>query len=801
MTNNYVARYDKDNNPVLLKTHLHNVSNIAYDSGVKIGVGNLCKLAGLLHDFGKYSDAFQEMLTSHVLYGNKKDRVDHSTAGGHFINQYIWEKIERLDKEDTLSLILYKITSEVISNAIYAHHSSKGLLDFYTYDYETTYQSNIYIHRKNKEIIDYDTCSSRFLEDTMSLSQLENLVDNAIEEIKEYLQGYSVEQLTKLEANQDIFYLSKFVYGCLIESDRRDTISSFYQKKLDQNNLASNINQYISNFDTSMEDFTIVNDLDYIKSNNLNHAKEASEKRGNLFSLNLPTGGGKTYNSLAFALYKAKDEEKDRVIFVIPFTAIISQTVVAIKKVLGDDVNILESHSKVSNGETLNLRVIDDTWSCDIVVTTTVGFLNTFFSTGTRNVRRLPALINSVIVFDEVQSVPLKTLNFWLSACNWLSTKGNTTLVLCTATQPNFNVDVLFGGFVSKPIPIIPEKMMPYINKKFERYRLKTRFKPSGSNPFGYNTKEDICKYILEDISEVKNVLYVFNTRVAVNKIYSTLSSQNLEDVEIVVLTKNMCNKHLDSQLNYLKGLLRENKKVICLSTTLIEAGVDISFERVCRSNAPLYNIIQAFGRGNRFGEYDTIDNFVFSTAFDLDNTQAMPSIYKGTLVTTRYISKNNENLDAIFTQESISNYFEDYYSKFEDTLKYPYEVQRTEGYLFDLIENDKNRRLMLGKIPPQNIQKDLTFTSSGFREISNNFEAIESFGTDIYVIYDEEAENLLEQSLNDEVLSLKNVQKFMVNVSDKRLAELQNENKVYYLAEFDVYVLKKEHYNQHFGI
>lgn len=775
----YFARYDKHQNGKLLKEHLINVANICKDLGNKLKLSNVCYLGGLLHDLGKYNPEFQEYLYKSAILNINQEKIDHSSYGGQFLNNYIQNK-------DFFGTLLI----ETISLSVFSHHSSSGVLNFHE-DYTV---NTSYYKRMEKELPNLDFCSEVFFLEVISEQDFIQIISLAKKELENYFQKnnelYQAKS-TNIESKFDfLFFLNKFVSSVVIEADRQDTIKSIYNIQYPKTNIQDNIDKYQQLFQEKFLSFKIKSELDRVKAINDIYAQQSAYIDSNYYKLVLPTGAGKTLNSLRFALTKAKQANKDRIYYVIPFTTVISQTAQTFIETLKSDANILEHHSKVINNDTLEIKLVEDTWEADIIITTVVGFLNTVYGKGTRNLRRFHSIVNSVVIFDEVQSIPIKTLNLFLVACNWFIGVANTTIVFCTATQPvysSINTDI----FVQEPTHIIPESELFSIFEKFKRYSIKSRMKPYGAN------SEDIVEYIKQDMQEVNDCLYVFNTRKAVNEIYNKLIDENLDDFEIIVLSKNMCEKHLSSKIELLKNELSlKNKKLLCLSTTLIEAGVDISFERVCRSNAPLFNIIQAFGRGNRYGEYTNIDCYIFNSNSQLDNVKGMPTIDVGAELTKSFIYRNREDLDNLLSLNVLSNYFDEYFKKCKELGNLPsYPIDNGNKYLSDYILNrDKIMKLNELSFP-------LTLNNSSASTIANNFQVIDNYGVEVIVPFDQECLEVLNNLQIDRFKMIKDLQKYTINISEKKLNSLIQDNLIIYNENLNIYVLDISIYSEIIGL
>src|SRR5690606_4496420 len=294
-----------------------------------------------------------------------------------------------------------------------------------------------------------------------------------------------------------------------------------------------------------------------------------------------------------------------RIIYVVPYTTIIEQNAKEVRDILKANDYLLEHHSNVIDDELNDDEFIDyksyqknkkiklakDNWDVPIIFTTMVQFLDTFYKGKGRNIRRLHNLTNSVIIFDEVQSVPVNCISLFNETLNFLKDFGNSTILLCTATQPALQ-------YVQKNISIDDELIddLTIVTKDFKRTNIINFLKDEGW------TTEDLTEFVQEQIQHVNSVLVILNTKSVVRKLYHELQNS---DVRVVHLSTSMCAAHRKAIISEMRDMLKRKEKLLCISTQLIEAGVDVSFECVIRSLAGLDSIAQAAGRCNRHGEVE----------------------------------------------------------------------------------------------------------------------------------------------------------------------------------------------------
>ena len=314
----------------------------------------------------------------------------------------------------------------------------------------------------------------------------------------------------------------------------------------------------------------------------------------NLMSLTVPTGGGKTIASMAFALNNAIKNGRQRIIYVIPYTSIIEQNAKVFAGIFGGE-NVVEHYSSAeyddTDSEEGNIkRLATENWDAPIIVTTNVQFFESLFSNRTSKCRKLHNIANSVIIFDEMQIIPEGFLKPCLKSIEQLTKQYNCTAVICTATQPS-------------------------LEKFFERQVI-NEICSEVENNYDFFRRTTITvlerKLTKEEMSErLKNnskVLCIVNKKKSANEIFEMLKDEE----NTFCLTTNLCSVHRSKILQQIKSCLEENKSCRVISTSLVEAGVDLDFPCVYREKAGLDNIIQSAGRCNREGKFSKEDSLTF---------------------------------------------------------------------------------------------------------------------------------------------------------------------------------------------
>ena len=442
---NYIAHVrTSDKCKQTVATHLLEVADITKKLAAKINVPEAGELIGLLHDFGKYSASFQNYLQSGTGLLNAdidddyvdavalKGKIDHSTAGA----QWVWEALSKYGKNGE-----GKLCGQILALCIASHHS--GLIDCLKPE-----GVNGFNERINKDDDRSHLAECKQNADAHILEQAKNLADKP-------LMLAMLKQLSLLTKNEQhgqtlseaikCFYIgfwTRFLFSCLIDADRINSADFERPNNASYRNKAVSWDIAINRMELFLTEQQ-VNDtpINTIRRTISETCKNRAQDAQGIYTLTVPTGGGKTYASLRYALHHANTHGLERIIYVIPYTSIIEQNAEAIRKVIEQDGDqypwVLEHHSNLEpENQTWHSKLAAENWDAPIVLTTMVQFLETLFSGGTRGVRRLHQLANSVIIFDEIQTLPINCTHLFCNALNFLSAYTKTTAVLCTATQP-----------------------------------------------------------------------------------------------------------------------------------------------------------------------------------------------------------------------------------------------------------------------------------------------------------------------------------------------------------------------------
>ncbi len=785
--------------------HLTAVSVLAGRLAAKIGFTEQGQLIGLMHDFGKYSVAFQEymrlIIAEHTGYNPDNDegstdtstskslkgKIDHSSAGAQWVFNALLPHLNRLQQQEK-SLAPYGLAiAQSLSMCIASHHS--GLID------SLSENENVFANRLKKpdELTHLKECCKNsdphLLEKARSLASFEVLLESS-QSLKNMFDGF---ELSIIEHDYYLGMFLKMLFSCLIDADRIDS-ADFEQpsnkperfKQPDWAIACEKIESFITQFQP-------VSPIDHIRAEISDNCFRRAQDGTSIYSLTVPTGGGKTYASLRFALHHAKKHNLDRIIYIIPFTSIIEQNANAIRDVLDEmhqDNWVLEHHSNLEpEQQTWRSKLACENWDKPIVLTTMVQFLESMFSNGTRGSRRLHQLSNAVLVFDEIQTLPIRCVHLFNNTINYLTRFSNTTALMCTATQPLLNQlpeqIKRFGELQLSP----ENELTPNIGKLYqqlERVSLKKLTKKEGWD------EVEITELVQQQLSAVQSCLVIVNTKAWAKTLYQAMQPQVTNETKIFHLSTGMCSSHRKQILDEVRARLASGFATLCISTQLIEAGVDVDFGSVIRFVAGLDSIAQAAGRCNRNGKQKKGHVFVLNPTEE--NVGMLHDIKTGIAATNRIFTEFSD--DDLLKPEAMNRYFQYYF--YERLKEMAYSIKQGQNLLDLLSSNDRN------------INKTPFCLKQSFMTAAKQFKALDAPVHSVIVPFNDEAKNIITQlcalekqfDASNYRRLLKSAQKFSVNLFPNIWQKLTDQKAVYPIAQDEsVFYLSEEFYSQDFGL
>lgn len=644
-----------------LEEHLQNVAKLAREFAEPFGGGDWAYLAGLLHDIGKCSQEFQNILiktSDNNINTEVKKHPDHSSAGA--------QKAIKLYTNGFGKLLAYTIAG---------HHS--GLLDGNS-------NEACLADRLKKSIPDYSLCLNNILEFNTNIESL---------------------PFTPAKGNREqiafqLQFFIRMIFSCLVDADFLDT-EAFMNKNNsllrgnypEISEMEYKLNRKLGKLSSEAPD-TLINRY---RREILQQCMAAADSSPGLFSLTVPTGGGKTFSSLAFAIKHAIRYEMKRIIYVIPYTSIIEQNADVFREVFGNNA-VLEHHSNVEISEdNYKSQLAIENWDAPLIVTTNVQFFESLFHNRISKCRKIHNIANSVIILDEAQMLPISLLKPCIEVLRELTNSYKTTITLCTATQPALLKNEEFVNGLENVREIISNPVELYNNfKRVEIIRLPEKHQNI--------TDIEISKMIIKH----KQVLCVVSTRRHARELYEQIQDKK----GLYHLSALMCPVHRSEVIKKIKDTLKSNKKCRVISTQLIEAGVDIDFPVVFRSAAGIDSIAQSAGRCNREGKLLKGKVFIFYP----EKVPPVGYLRQGVDEANAIMRKYNDLLSI----EAVNEYFRNLYWMNEDKL-------------------DKEKIL-------EKLLEGVGMLDFPLKEVAKQFKIIDNDMESIIIPYNEEAKEIIKQ-------------------------------------------------------
>lgn len=808
MKDPYIAHLRKSDGQIQsVQAHLKETSVLAKVFAQKLNLESAGELLGLMHDFGKYSQDFQNYIKSatginpdaddYVLPNGKK--IDHSTAGA----QWIYRELRKFGAAQGVG----ELFGQMLGLCIASHHG-EGLIDCLDGEGNAIWKKRF---EKEDELTHLAECEQNADEVVQQKAHElagENLIRSLLNAVKPILSNQTINNKIKE------FYLgclTRFLFSCLIDADRINS-SDFEreaQKEIRRLTEKSDWQSAIDKLETHLASFENRYPIDEIRRRISDDClKRAVDSQG-IYTLTVPTGGGKTLASLRYALNHAQKHNLDRIIYIIPYTSIIDQNAQAVREILGEDW-VLEHHSNLEpEKQSWQDKLLSENWDKPIVFTTMVQFLDAWFGGGTRGARHIHPMTNSVLIFDEIQTLPIKCVHLFCNVLNWLATFGKSTAVLCTATQPllgesgvqNFPEDKR-GTITARGLLRLPENAEIMgkhqdLDKLFaDLSRVEIRFNEKVG---GWNV-EEAGTFLLKQFQTTLSCLFIVNTKKWAQKLYQYCKAQNVPPEALFHLSTHQCAAHRKVIFDTIKARLENKQPVICISTQLIEAGVDISMACVIRALGGLDSIAQAAGRCNRHSEKEGKGQVWVLNLQEQDFTQILPDIQAGKTNAKR-VFRDFAGQD-ILQPAAMERYFEYYFYQRSDEMTYSVENSATGSLLDWLSDNalnpygEKNNKR----------SKRLPLLMQSFKNAGRAFQAIDAPTRSVIVPYGEGAELIAklcgEWDPKEMYDAKKKAQRYSVNVFPKVWDKLQKENALHETIEGSgIYYLKERHYNDEFGL
>ena len=780
----YTAHIGKDRIQTC-NEHCRKTADYAQSDLSDAGLGKSAYLSGLLHDCGKFTPEFDEYIHKAAAGCSvKKGSVIHTFAGVYFLmNKYHNSNVPGFQE----------LTAELLSYAIGAHH---GLFDCYDEKSE-----NGYLHRLNRQP-DYEIRAiENFHRECSSVQEADQLFSESCKEItKTYQRLLAIPNVKNEELQFYAGMLARLLSSAVIDGDQRDTAE--FMSGTDFSKHTSG-NQEIWNCAlTSLEEklsaFSSDTEIQKARGELSDYCKSFASRPSNIYRLNLPTGAGKTLSGLRYALTHAIKYDKKRIFYIAPLISILDQNAKVIRESVGNDDIVLEHHSNIimdqdDEEESNRYHLLAETWDSPIIVTTLVQFLNTLFNGKTCCIRRMKSLCKSVIIIDEVQTVPTKMLTLFNLAINFLSTVCDADILLCSATQPCLEK-------TNHQLLVSPDEAVP--SYKWNDYR--KIFRRTDIIDSGRMSLEDEVPSFIQHLSEqYRSILVVCNTKKEAADLYRSIREQF--SIKCYHLSSGMCMAHRRIVLEQMQNDLQEGISLICISTQVIEAGVDISFSAGIRLTAGLDSIVQTAGRVNRNGENDDFApvHVIGCINESLSHLREISEAKNATDILLAEFDESPVSFENDLSSKSATDYYYEtlYRSMKSGQQDFPI---KNKPSLFDLLsENYKPLQFVDDK------EKNSFFMHQAFAQAGSLFKALDDNTETLLVPYEEGIKIIAELSDEESEFDftkrkklLNQAKKYSVNIFDYQIKKLEEAGAIRRICDGSVLVLCNEtFYNDDTGL
>ncbi|SHF68304.1 CRISPR-associated helicase, Cas3 family [Bacteroides luti] len=654
---------------------------------------------GIWHDIGKYNSYFQKYIKINSGYLGDEgtmNKTDHSSAGAIYAKECfprIWQPLAYI---------------------ISGHHS--GLLNW---DNELGITGDLQSRLQKKISEDIRL----FLPDKYKQPlELPIPFDGKLNE-------------------KNIHLWIRMMFSCLVDSDYLDTERFMNPDSFYKRGHYSSIPDLKNKFDAYMESLnesasnTFVNTL---RSEIYSACINSGESENGFFTLNVPTGGGKTLSSMGFSLTHAVKNSKKRIIVVIPYTSIIVQTAQTFRDIFGEE-NVIEHHSNLDNDKcSEEHKLAIENWDAPIIVTTNVQFFESLYSNRTSSCRKLHNIANSIIILDEAQMLPPEFLKPILSVLNELNKLFNVSVLFTTATLPVLTGKIGTGESTFKGIEAPVTNIIKNTDEIETCLKRVSIEMPEKNEQISYTD-------LAQELLNYNQVLCILNTRNECSELYKSMPTDTLH------LSRMMCSAHIMNTIKEIKRKLLSSESVRVVSTQLIEAGVDMDFPVVYRVFAGLDSIAQAAGRCNREGKLNKEGKLGKVKVFYSEKGAPRGFIRKGADALTDLLYSNQSN--DYLCSSTFRNYFIRFYSKINSFDKAKIKENLWDG------------------------AREMKFQ---FATAANNFRLIDDNGKSIIVWYNESTEliDLLKRK-GPEPWLMRKLQQYSVSVRDADFIQLAKEGRI----------------------
>lgn len=793
MKDDFIAHFrSSDHQAQKVHDHLKGVAGLSRRFAGKIGMSGAGEILGLLHDLGKYSAAFQIYIKSatglldpdidgdtYVDAEDFKGRIDHSTAGA----QWVWQRLKGFGPQG-------RLVGQILAICLASHHG--GLMDCLRVDGTDGFDRRM---DKSDEKTHLAECLAAGDREIMDV--LENISPEAF--LKDVLPVIRAIAAPGRQENDRLKHfrlglLARFLFSCLVDADRIDSADfETPENKAVRPDGPVPWQVAVDRLEERLFGFKVRNHVDALRNRISGQCLARAAGPRGLYTLTVPTGGGKTFASIRYALHHAKAHGMDHIIYVIPYTSIIEQNAAVVREVLereGDALPwVLEHHSNLEpEHQTWQSKLSSESWDAPVIFTTMVQFLEAMFGSGTREARRMHNLGNAVVIFDEIQSLPVNCVHLFCNGLQFLADHAGTTAVLCTATQPLLGeVDPDFGRLeLSKGNELAKDTAGLF--DALERVSIENAVRPGGW------TRDEIAGLALDQVREKGNCLVIVNTKAWARDLYEACSPEMPENT-VFHLSTSLCPAHRKHILSAVKARLEGHQPVLCISTQLVEAGVDIDFNAVIRFLAGLDAIAQAAGRCNRNGNLETGRVHVVNP--DREAIDLLADIKAGRDKAQRVLGEGG--FRNFLGPSAMARYFSYYFYDRKDVMGYPVSADLA-GRPDTLVSLLSDNSLNIGRRP------DLFRLQQSFKTAGRLFKAIDAPTRAVIVPYGPGREIIADLCAapgpSETAALLAAAQKYCVNLFPHTWQKLIEADAVRPVRDGpDIHCLDERHYSPDFGV
>lgn len=817
----YIAHIrESDGKEQTLSSHCRNVAALCSRGAEIVGLSRLAELIGLTHDMGKATDEFADYLRA-ALRDDKANSPHHHAPTGAIYAYRRWFMRENAPSCE-------RAAAQIAMLCILGHHA--GLTDCL----DVKGQSSL-LDKMQAEAapVHADKAIAWFLQNIADEAELDALFESACRELSALFHD-----LDKPSAGTAVALglISRLMLSALVDADRWDSACFEYDENPFEAASAPDWNALLNTFERFRRThLSGEGEINRIRADISDLCWQKAASDTGVVTLSVPTGGGKTFSSLRYALRHAALNGQRRLFYIIPYNTILDQNARDIREALADYPSILEHHSNVviesederradrsagrhsnaeSEDEQADYKRLTERWDSDIILTSLVQFLNACYAAPNSAARRFHALTNAVLIFDEIQSLPKACKVLFERAIQFLTQYCRSTVVLCTATQPRLSLT---------PAPV---ELMPHVDALYERLK-RVRYIPQlDADRTCASAGAEIARLL-----EEKSVLAILNTKAAAWSVYDEatrilrerghalaafdphLPEEALSDAArasspdetlCVHMSTLLCPAHRKKLIAWIKAWLRAGRRVLCVSTALIEAGINVSFPVVIRDLAGLPSVVQAAGRANRNMEYGRGDVLIWNFPEEaralahLEDVQHGADITRGMLNASIYAGE----LDS---PAAIDRYFEREEDYIRDKQKFPV-IVREDGLkkpccLTDLLGKntdavrEASRRKWL----------KLLVLRQSFRTAGQYFYVIPDDTKSVLVPWGGGAALIAalngEHDMREEIQLLRRAQAYSVNVYDNMYRRLKNAGAISLIGNSGVCALAEGFYSDAGGV